>query len=141
MTTGVMVDSPSYLEAPMKRILQGGVLLLSAGLLVGCGGSDNEQVIKDTISTMNSMADVMEKSKTADDAKSQLEPLVTKLQDLKSRAEKMKGTKAEDEALQKKYMSDLMNAAMRFAKAGQTLAQTDPKGFMDKIQPLLQKVK
>jgi hypothetical protein len=53
----------------------------------------------------------------------------------------MKGTKSEDEALQKKYMSEVMNSATRFAKAGQELAMRDPQGFMSKIQPMLEKVK
>ena len=123
----------------MKRALLICPLLVGLCLAGGCGGSSNDALMKETIDHVNEICAILEKSENAKDAKPNLEGVVAKHQALKKRLSEAKGTKAEGEALQKKYEPEMRKAKDRLEAAGKTFASKDPAGFLE-LLPVLQKL-
>ena|SRR5262245_15068452 len=121
----------------MKLALSGLSITALVVSLSGCGGGSHDSAMKEAINATNEMADILEKSKTADEAKPKMEAVVAKMKDLKKRMDKLgEPSKSEAEALGKKYAGDMMTAGMRMMKAQQAFQQRDPEGFQ-KLEALL----
>jgi hypothetical protein len=92
-----------------KATVFGGAILLMA-LVVGCSSSPEDAVMKEMISTMNQMAEQLEKGNKAD-----AEKLGAKMKELEQKAESW--PKAKQEEMKKKYQGEMEAAAGRMLKA------------------------
>jgi hypothetical protein len=106
----------------MKRALALGFVGILMVCAPGCGNSEADNAIKQTIDDMNALSDAVEKNEPADKIKAIAERM-------KANVEKSKGikvTKSEDERLKKKYEKPLADAKARY----QAAAMKNPEGAM-----------
>jgi len=113
----------------MKTRLIGGLLWALVLVVAGCGGSSRDSLTKESITLMNEMSDIMEKSANAAEAKPKLDAVASKMKDLKKRMDNVgKPSAAEEETLKKKYEPEMKKAVGRLLAASMQLATKDPQG-------------
>jgi hypothetical protein len=94
----------------MRKVALLGVFMVSVGGLSGCAGDTHESLTREALDQMKEFVSIMDNVKdeaSAQEAKPKLEALVTRMKELKKRADKLgKPSKEEDERLKKKYESE-----------------------------------
>jgi len=124
----------------VKRFALWGGMLVVLAVCGGCNSGSADDVMKDTVSTMNEMADVLDTIKDQESAKAarpKLENLLQRLKDLKAKADKIKVTKSEEERLKKKYEPDLKKIHDRFFQAGLNLQRT---GTINEVKDIFEQM-
>ncbi|MCC6420789.1 MAG: hypothetical protein IT429_21345 [Gemmataceae bacterium] len=98
-------------------VLGSGILLMT--LLVGCGASGDDAIMKEQIGIMNEMATLMEKAAGNPEEAKKIQPEVEKLKQRGEEIEKKTKdwSKEKKEAMAKKYEGELKAAGERMAKA------------------------
>ena len=123
----------------MKRSIALLGVLIPCFLVSGFGGDSHESIRKETIKAMNEMCDILGSIKdkaSAEAAKSKMEKLSERMQDLKKRADKLGEPSAEvKSALEKKYKAELEQVGQRFVKEVFRMAtMEDGQGLQDMLK-------
>jgi hypothetical protein len=120
-----------------------GVVLVAACGLGGCGGSKAENAIKESIATVNEMAQALESVKddaSADAAIPRLQKAAQRFQEIAKQRAAFKLDPTEEKRLQEQYMPEMSKAMQKLIVAATSAAFKAPKKARD-MTAALAKVK
>jgi peptidoglycan hydrolase CwlO-like protein len=114
----------------MKRLILVGLTLVLACAVGGCGGTEkHEAVMKELIGALNDFASALESVKdnaSAKEAAAKIDKVTAQLGDIAKKAEGLKATKAQNEALEKKFKPEMEKLEARIKKAGESAGTAAP---------------
>jgi chromosome segregation ATPase len=108
----------------MKRSFVLGIIMVIGGLLSGCGGPNADQLYRDQVHDLNSLADILDQDEAAiQSSADKIKDLQTHLQESAQKLKELKLSDAEIKKLGDKHFDEIFKATQRYTRALQKLAE------------------